>query len=93
MSPLKNLMYNSRRRNFRVSDTALHLKGLSNDDIWFTDPVFILLILSVYRRIAEGVKRLVSNMKKELVESAVAAVAGGAGSRGGGRSEEAKGGQ
>jgi hypothetical protein len=32
-------------------------------------------------------------MKKELVESAVAAVAGGAGSRGGGRSEEAKGGQ
>jgi hypothetical protein len=61
MSPLKNLMYNSRRRNFRVSDTALHLKGLSNDDIWFTDPVFILLILSVYRCIAEGVKRLVSN--------------------------------
>jgi hypothetical protein len=72
---LKNFLFNTRRRNFQISDTALDMRGLEDNEIWFVDPVHP--VNSVYTRIAEGVKRIAANYR---------CVGGSGGSGGGGGS-------
>jgi hypothetical protein len=73
---LKNFFFNTRRRNFRLSDTAADMRGLDDSDIWFVDPVHP--VNSVYTRIAEGIKQIVANYECNLDSRG-----GGAGSGGG----------
>jgi uncharacterized membrane protein YgcG len=58
---VKNFLFNTGRRNFRILDTGMTLKGLEDADLWCTDPVHP--IESVYGRIAEGIKKLVDKMQ------------------------------
>jgi hypothetical protein len=69
---VKNFLFNTGRRNLRILDTGMTLKGLEDADLWCTDPVHP--IESVYGRIAEGIKKLVDKMQS----------GGGGGGRGGG---------
>jgi hypothetical protein len=61
---LKNSLFNTRRRNFRISDTALDMRGLDDNEIWFVDPVH--QVNSVYSRIAEEVKRIIANYRSDI---------------------------
>jgi hypothetical protein len=50
---LKAYMFNHRRKNVKVVDVAMEMRGLENDDIWFIDPIHP--IDPIYRRLANGV--------------------------------------
>jgi hypothetical protein len=81
---LKNFFFNTRRRNFRLSDTAADMRGLEDNDIWFVDPVHP--VNSVYSRIAEGIKQIVTNYESNLDSRSGSGGGGGGGGcgRGGG---------
>jgi hypothetical protein len=50
---LKAYMFNHRRKNVKVVDVGMEIRGLENEDMWFIDPVHP--IDPVYRRLANGV--------------------------------------
>jgi hypothetical protein len=81
---LKNFFFNTRRRNFRLSDTAAYMRGLDDSDIWFVDPVHP--VNSIYTRIAEGIKQIAANYECNLDSRGGSSGSGsdGGGGRGGG---------
>jgi hypothetical protein len=75
---LKNFFFNTRRRNFRISDTAADMRGMDDSDVWFVDPVHP--VNGVYTRIAEGIKRIASNYEGRIESGG----GGGSSNNGGG---------
>jgi hypothetical protein len=60
---LKAYMFNHRRKNVKVVDVAMEMRGLENDDIWFIDPVHP--IDPVYRRLANGVTSVAASFAED----------------------------
>jgi hypothetical protein len=60
---LKAYMFNHRRKNVKVVDVAMEMRGLENDDIWFIDPIHP--IDPIYRRLANGVTTVAASFLED----------------------------
>jgi hypothetical protein len=82
---VKNFLFNTGRRNFKIFDTMMNLKGLEDADMWCTDPVHP--IESMCGRIADGVKKVVAKLQGDGNGGGGGGRDGGGGVRAGGPQE------
>jgi hypothetical protein len=58
---LKDFLWHDGRRNFKVVDPAIDLKGMPDDDMWGMDPVYPKPV--VYAKLAEAVVKISATME------------------------------